>query len=88
MSKQSEYIVALSDPAARDAGRFGPKAAWKELKRQLPGWVEKAPQIPNLMHGALTRLNHLDENQQKMQEDIFGIMFLNQVLNYIFFQNI
>jgi pyruvate,water dikinase len=27
MSKQSEYIVALSDPAARDAGRFGPKAA-------------------------------------------------------------
>tara|TARA_B100000029_G_scaffold24310_1_gene23971 strand:- start:10775 stop:12427 length:1653 start_codon:yes stop_codon:yes gene_type:complete len=50
--------------------RFGPKAAWKELKRQLPGWVEKAPQIPNLMHGALTRLNHLDENQQKMQEQL------------------
>ncbi len=50
--------------------RFGPKAAWKEFKRQLPGWVEKAPQIPNLMHGALTRLNHLDENQLRMQEQL------------------
>lgn len=27
MSEYSDYIVPLSDPAARDAGRFGPKAA-------------------------------------------------------------
>src|SRR5690554_4745272 len=39
--------------------RFGPKAAFKELKRQLPSWIEKAPQMPNLMHGALTRLNQI-----------------------------
>lgn len=50
--------------------RFGPKAAWKELKRQLPGWIEKAPQIPGLMHGALTRLNHLDESQQNLQHEL------------------
>lgn len=50
--------------------RFGPKAAWKELKRQLPGWIEKAPQIPSLLHGALTRLNHLDESQQNLQYEL------------------
>lgn len=50
--------------------RFGPKAAFKELKRQLPGWIEKAPQIPNLVHGALTRLNHLDESQSMLRQEL------------------
>lgn len=50
--------------------RFGPKAAWKEFKRQLPSWVEKAPQIPGLIHGALSRLNHMDENQLTMQQQM------------------
>tara|TARA_B100001245_G_scaffold221715_1_gene193245 strand:- start:49400 stop:51055 length:1656 start_codon:yes stop_codon:yes gene_type:complete len=53
--------------------RFGPKAAFRELKRQLPTWIEKAPQIPNLMHGALTRLNHLDESQQMMRKEMADI---------------
>ena len=53
--------------------RFGPKAAFKEFKRQLPSWIEKAPQIPNLMHGALTRLNHMDENQLAMQQQIMQL---------------
>ena len=50
--------------------RFGPKAAFRELKRQLPGWIEKAPQIPGLVHGALTRLNHLDETQTSLHAEI------------------
>lgn len=50
--------------------RFGPKAAFQELKRQLPSWIEKAPKMPGLVHGALTRLNHLDETQQSMQQEI------------------
>lgn len=50
--------------------RFGPKAAFTELKRQLPGWIEKAPQIPGLVHGALSRLNHMDENQQALQAEL------------------
>ena len=53
--------------------RFGPKAAYKELKRQLPGWIEKAPQIPGLVHGALSRLNHMDENQQALQLEILQL---------------
>ncbi len=50
--------------------RFGPKAAFKELKRQLPSWIEKAPQLPNLMHGALTRLNHLDDSQAMLRQEL------------------
>lgn len=53
--------------------RFGPKAAFKELKRQLPGWIEKAPQIPGLVHGALTRLNHLDDTQQALHKEIIAL---------------
>lgn len=50
--------------------RFGPKAVLKEMKRQLPGWVEKAPQIPALIHGSLTRLNQLDATQGQIAEQL------------------
>lgn len=53
--------------------RFGPKAAWRELKRQLPGWIEKGPQIPGLVHGALSRLNHMDEQQQALQHELAAL---------------
>ena len=53
--------------------RFGPKAAFKEFKRQLPSWIEKAPQMPNLMHGALTRLNHLDESQALIHKELHDL---------------
>lgn len=53
--------------------RFGPKAALREFKRQLPGWIEKAPQMPGLMHGALSRLNHLDETQAEMQTQLTAL---------------
>ena len=50
--------------------RFGPKAAYQELKRQLPSWVEKAPHLPNLFYGALKRLNHMDDNQLALRLEI------------------
>lgn len=53
--------------------RFGPKAAFKELKRQLPSWIEKAPHMPNLIHGALTRVNHLDETQNALRHEISAL---------------
>ncbi|WP_028292248.1 ubiquinone biosynthesis regulatory protein kinase UbiB [Oceanobacter kriegii] len=53
--------------------RFGPKAAFAELKRQLPTWIEKAPKMPGLVHGALTRLNHMDENQAQLQREIMAL---------------
>ncbi|MGB1090678.1 MAG: ubiquinone biosynthesis regulatory protein kinase UbiB [Oceanobacter sp.] len=53
--------------------RFGPKAALQEFKRQLPSWVEKAPRMPGLVHGALTRLNHMDENQRHLREELHSL---------------
>ena len=43
--------------------RYGPKGALKEFKRQLPGWIEKGPQIPGLIHGSLTKLSQIDSGQ-------------------------
>jgi len=53
--------------------RFGPKAAFREFKRQLPSWLDKGPQIPNLIHGALTRLNHMDDTQHALQQEIIAL---------------
>ena len=53
--------------------RFGPKAALREFKRQLPTWLDKGPQIPNLIHGALTRLNHMDDTQHALQQEIIAL---------------
>lgn len=50
--------------------RFGPKAALREFRRQLPSLIEKAPQMPGLVHGALNRLNHLDDQQQQLQQQL------------------
>lgn len=57
--------------------RFGPKAILKEMKRQLPGWIEKAPQIPALIHGSLSRLNQLDSSQAEISRELHK---LNQEL--------
>jgi ubiquinone biosynthesis protein len=43
--------------------RFGPKGAFRELKRQLPTWIEKGPQIPGLIHSSLSKLSQLDSSQ-------------------------
>lgn len=43
--------------------RFGPKGALRELKRQLPTWIEKGPQIPGLIHSSLSKLSQLDSSQ-------------------------
>ena len=53
--------------------RFGPKAVLREFKRQLPTWLDKGPQIPNLIHGALTRLNHMDDTQHALQQEIIAL---------------
>jgi len=53
--------------------RFGPRAAFREFKRQLPSWLDKGPQIPNLIHGALTRLNHMDDTQEALQKEIVAL---------------
>lgn len=50
--------------------RFGPKGALRELKRQLPSWIEKGPQIPGLIHSSLTKLSQLDSSQAQISDQL------------------
>jgi ubiquinone biosynthesis protein len=50
--------------------RFGPKGALRELKRQLPSWIEKGPQIPGLIHSSLTKLSQIDTSQAQIAQQI------------------
>ncbi len=50
--------------------RFGPKGAMRELKRQLPNWIEKGPQIPGLIHSSLSKLSQIDTSQAQISDQI------------------
>jgi ubiquinone biosynthesis protein len=50
--------------------RFGPKGAMRELKRQLPNWIEKGPQIPGLIHSSLSKLSQIDTSQAEIAQQI------------------
>ncbi len=50
--------------------RFGPKGAMRELKRQLPNWIEKGPQIPGLIHSSLSKLSQIDTSQAQISQQI------------------
>jgi ubiquinone biosynthesis protein len=50
--------------------RFGPKGALRELKRQLPSWIEKGPQIPGLIHSSLTKLSQIDSSQAQISDQL------------------
>lgn len=39
-------------------GRVGPAGLLKSLKSHLPGWIEQSPEMPQLVHDALTQLRH------------------------------
>ncbi len=50
--------------------RFGPKGALRELKRQLPSWIEKGPQIPGLIHSSLSKLSQIDSSQAQISDQL------------------
>jgi ubiquinone biosynthesis protein len=50
--------------------RFGPQSALRELKRQLPNWIEKGPQLPGLIHSSLTKLSQIDSSQAQISNQI------------------
>jgi len=69
--------------------RFGPKGAWKELKRQLPSWIEKGPQIPGLIHSSLHKLSQLDTSQAEISNQLLELKLeLAQQRNQRRFQRI
>ncbi|MBF6057964.1 ubiquinone biosynthesis regulatory protein kinase UbiB [Thiomicrorhabdus heinhorstiae] len=38
--------------------RVGPKGLLKNIKNNLPFWMEQAPTLPGLLHGTLSKLSH------------------------------
>jgi len=52
--------------------RFHPRSLWKELKRYSPEWMEKFPQVPQLIFSSLQQLplisNQLNELRQQQLE--------------------
>ena len=47
--------------------RLGPQSLVKNVKSNLPFWIEQAPQLPGLIHSTLTKLGHADFNQTAVQ---------------------
>ncbi len=47
--------------------RVGPQGLVKNMKANLPFWVEQAPTLPGLLHASLTKLAHADFNTPSKQ---------------------
>lgn len=50
--------------------RFRPKALMHQLQRYGPEWLEKFPQIPNMVFEGLQQVSHLDERSRELNEQI------------------
>ncbi|MEX1031746.1 MAG: ubiquinone biosynthesis regulatory protein kinase UbiB [Cellvibrionaceae bacterium] len=50
--------------------RFHPKALAAQLQRYGPEWLEKFPQIPNLIFNGLQQVNHLDDMTRDLNQQI------------------
>lgn len=48
--------------------RFHPKNLWRELKRHAPEWMEKFPQVPNLVFNGLQQLQNLGDLAPQLQD--------------------
>ncbi len=47
--------------------RMGPKGVWKNIRSQFPEWMEQAPELPNLLYGALDQIRKAEERQQRQE---------------------
>lgn len=45
--------------------RMGPKAAYRSIKQQAPGWLDKMPQLPQMAYDALTQLKNMDDSRRR-----------------------
>lgn len=50
--------------------RFHPKTLWGELKRYAPEWMEKFPQVPDLVFNSLQQLPQISERMEQLSSDI------------------
>lgn len=50
--------------------RFHPKTLWGELKRYAPEWMEKFPQVPDLVFNSLQQLPQISAHMEQLSNDI------------------
>lgn len=50
--------------------RYGPDGIYRQLKKKLPGWLEKLPQFPDALFDKLASSTQLTETQIKQQLEI------------------
>jgi len=50
--------------------RFHPKTLLKQLKRYGPEWMEKFPQIPNLIFQSLQQVGQFEEQAEKLRKSM------------------
>lgn len=50
--------------------RFHPKTLWSELKRYAPEWMEKFPQVPQMIFNGLHQLQYLGAQAPQLHKDI------------------
>lgn len=50
--------------------RFHPKSLWGELKRYAPEWMEKFPQVPDLIFNSLQQLPKISARMEQLSNDI------------------
>ncbi len=53
--------------------RMGPKALFKELKRQAPAWISHAPHMPELIREALVSITQRPQSQDKLEKQLDNI---------------
>lgn len=50
--------------------RFHPKTLWSEFKRYAPEWMEKFPQVPDLVFNGLQQLPLITEKLNALEQDV------------------
>ncbi len=48
--------------------RFHPKTLWRQFKRYAPEWMEKFPQVPNLVYNSLEQLSQLEHTTAELRQ--------------------
>lgn len=50
--------------------RYGPDGIYRQLKKKLPGWLEKLPQFPDMLFDNLARSTQLAQANKRQQHEL------------------
>lgn len=61
--------------------QVGPKRLFKAIQQHGPGWLAKAPQMPDLVHDTLLNLRQVGQVEQRLQQRLADIQVSQQRAN-------